>query len=118
MPAPLSIDLRTRVITAWLNDHSSRDALAQTFQIGRATVTRWISLFRQTGSVAPLPHGGGQPALIPDSSLGILRTLVEDQPDSTLPELRDNYAACTAQRVSRATVSRALSRLDLTRKKK
>src|SRR5579884_3445749 len=103
MPAPLSLDLRTRVIAAWLNGHSSRDSLAQTFQVGRATVNRWIRLYRQTGSAAPLPHGGGQPALIPETSLGILRTLVEEQPDSTLPELRDNYAACTDQRVSRAT---------------
>jgi transposase len=117
MPAPLSHDLRCRVIAAWQNDHSSRDTLARTFQIGRATVTRWITRYRQSGSVAPLPHGGGQPALIPDGSLGIVRTLVEEQPDATLPELRDNYAACTAQVVSRATMSRALVRLELTRKK-
>jgi transposase len=118
MPAPLSTDLRSRVIAAWQNHYFSRDDLAQTFQIGRATVTRWIDRFRLTGSVAPLSHGGGQPALISDATVGIIRTLVEEQPDSTLPELQADYQACTDQQVSPATISRALRRLNLTRKKK
>lgn len=49
--------------------------------------------------------------------LGILRTLVEEQPDATLPELNQGYAECTDQLVSPSTIGRALNRLDMTRKK-
>lgn len=117
MPAPYSNDLRSRVLSTWQSDPSSRPSLPTLFQIGRATVTRWITSFRQTGSVAPKPHGGGQKHRIPQESLGIVRTLVEEHPDATLPELLDDYQACTQQRVGATTMSRALDRLDLTRKK-
>jgi transposase len=118
MPAPLSSDLRCRVIAAWQANPASRASLPQLFRIAPATLTRWIALFRQTGSVEPRPHGGGASALIPNSCLGIVLTLAQEHPDATLGELCDDYACCTDQSVSIMTLDRALDRLELTRKKK
>ena len=118
MPAPLSDDLRQRVIDAWRQGQGTLEQLAETFRIGRTTLRRWVDRFRTTGSVDPLPHGGGHPSLIPPDSLGIVMTLVEEHNDATLPQLAQDYSACTDQPVSCSTLGRALKRLDITRKKK
>jgi hypothetical protein len=46
LPAPLSLDLRSRVIAAWPSgEHGSWEELAATFRIDRATVNRLIRRF-------------------------------------------------------------------------
>lgn len=119
MPAPLSTDLRLRVIAAWQSgEHGSWEELAATFRIGRATVNRLIRRFRETGSVEPAPHAGGPGPLIPEESLLAVWELVQDRPDATVEEFADEYAKLTGVRVSRATMGRALERLSLSRKKR
>jgi transposase len=119
VPAPLSSDLRSRVIAAWQSgEHSSWDELAATFRIGRATVNRLIRRFRETGSVEPAPHAGGMEPLIPEESLLLVWELVQARPDGTVEEFADEYAKLTGVRVSRATMGRALERLSLSRKKR
>lgn len=119
MPAPISLDLRERIIAAWQSDeYSSWEQIAATFQVGRATVNRLIRLYRQTDSVEPAPHGGGLDHLIPDEDLLRVWELVEEQPDRTIEEFADEYARRTGVRVSRATMGRALERLELSRKKR
>jgi transposase len=73
-----------------------------------------LRLHRNTGSLAPRPHGGGNPAALGPEDLERLRELVRQQPDATLEELRQRLGApCSAM-----TVSRALRKLGLPRKKK
>ena len=59
MPAPYSIDLRLRVIAACKRGVFTELEVAETFGIGEATVRRWKRRERESGSVEPLPHGGG-----------------------------------------------------------
>jgi transposase len=118
MAAPLSNDLRERLIAAWKAKEGTWDELAARFQVGTATVDRWLRRYRKTGAVDPKPHGGGQKPRIPDEQLPVLRALVDEQPDRTLAELREVYAERTKAQVGRATIGRALARLGLTRKKK
>ena len=119
MPQPLSKDLRDRVIAAWESrTYGSWHEIAETFGIGRATVNRWIRLFRTTDALDPVGHGGGTDHLIPEDKLLEVWELVQELPDRTVDELADAYRATSGVSVSRATMGRALSRLGLSRKKR
>jgi len=119
VPAPLSADLRSRIIAAWQSgEHSSWDQIAATFRVGRATVNRLIRRFRETGSVEPAPHAGGVEPLVSEEGLLEVWELVQERPDRTVDEFADEYAKQTGVRVSRATMGRALERLGLSRKKR
>jgi transposase len=92
--------------------------VADRFVVGSATVKRLMALVRETGSVAPRPHGGGNPARIREEELKIVAELVADAPDATVAELAASYTGRTGVHVGRSVMSRALARLGLTRKKK
>ena len=67
---------------------------------------------------APGPHGGGHTPRLGARHHKLLRSAVASNDDATLCELRERLAARAGVTVSEATVSRALSRLGLPRKKK
>jgi transposase len=117
MSTPYSSDLRERVVAAHLAGQGTYEELAALFDIGEATVSRWLGRHRRTGSVEPDPHGGGNPALIPDELLPTLRGLVERHPDATQYELCDIWLEAVGVEVSRSVIARALRRAGITRKK-
>lgn len=57
MAAPLSNDLRQRVVAAVLSGESSR-AVAARFEIAVSSVVKWSQRYRATGSVPPGKMGG------------------------------------------------------------
>ena len=57
---PLSNDLRERIIAAVDDREGSRRQIAVRFCVDVSTITRLLQLRRQTGSLEPRPHGGGQ----------------------------------------------------------
>lgn len=117
MAAPISVDLRERVIRAWQRKEGTWEELAERFEVGLASVNRWIGRFRQTGTVEPDPHAGGHQHLIPEEHLPLLRELVKERPDQTLPDLVEAYARRTKVYVSDATMGRGLRRAGISRKK-
>jgi transposase len=117
MPAPLSEDLRLRVVRAWDAEKTSYAELAERFQIGEASVSRILRLHRETGGVEPRPHGGGNPARIQDDELSALHALVDANADATQQELAELWFIATGNDVSRSGMSRALRRAGITRKK-
>lgn len=108
-----SMDLRERVVAACDRAEGTREQIAQRFCVSIAWLYRLLQRRRQTGSIAPKPHGGGQEPAFDDEALQRLRQAVADCPDATLEELRQ--AAGVACSVS--AVHRALEKLDLPRKK-
>jgi len=113
MARPLSLDLRQRILGAFLEGKEGRAAIARRFGVHPLTVSRLIRLYEETGSVNPRPHGGGKPAAFGGEKLEQLRQLVAQQPDATLEELRDmSGVSCTV-----VTVHNTLKRLKLRRKK-
>ena len=111
---PYSEDLRQRIVdTASRGDGTLRQ-IAQRFLVSISFVTRLLQLHRATGSVQPRPHGGGNPAALTSEDLERLCQLIRDRPDATLEECRVHLGSSC----SHATISRALSRLGLPRKKK
>ncbi len=114
--SPLSLDLRRRVIQAWEAEKLRVPELANRFAVGTATVKRLIRRFRETGSVEPLPHGGGQRPKIPAGKLPRVQRLLEANPDWSVGEITAAYNRQEGAGVSRSTMVRAVARLGFTRR--
>jgi transposase len=111
---PYSRDLRQRIVETARHREGTLSQIAERFLVSASFVTRLLHLHRTTGSVAPRPHGGGHPAVLTPEDLERLRALIRDRPDAALEECREHLGSSC----SLATISRALSRLGLPRKKK
>jgi transposase len=110
----LSLDFRTRIVALVEAGEHSLGELAELFAIDRSTIVRLLQRYRSTGSVAPKPHGGGRPLKLDATAVARLLELVKQQPDATLGELRDRLGVpCSVM-----TISRALERNRISRKKK
>lgn len=118
MGSALSLDIRRRIIEAWQNGEGTWKELAERFGVGEATVDRLVARFRRTGSVEPDPHRGGQPNLIPDEQLSVVRRLLDTTPDVTIAELADQYRREAGVLVSRSAMQRTVVRLGYSRKKR
>jgi transposase len=111
---PYSQDLRQRVVDTIQRGDGSVRQIACRFLVSVSFVTRLLRLYRTTGSVEPRRHGGGNPAVLGPEDLERLRELIGQQPDATLEECRQRLGlSCSLM-----TISRALSKLRLPRKKK
>jgi transposase len=115
---PYSTDLRQRVLGAHRRGEGSIRDLADQFEIAVRTIENWIELERETGSVAPRAHGGGAPTRLGSVHRNVLRRLVQEDPDATLPQLAKRLARATHCRVHPWTIGRALADLNLPRKKR
>lgn len=117
MPAPYSMDLRARVIEACDELGLSDLEAAETYKIGEATVRRWRRKVRETGTVEPLPHAGGNPARIDAAEHARVREIVAEKSDATIQEIRDTWATSSGKDASRSAMVRTLAKLGLSRKK-
>src|SRR3954468_8695807 len=111
---PYSQDLRQRIVDTVQRGEGTIRQIAERFLVSVAFVTRLLQLHRSSGSVEPRPHGGGDPGVLTPEDLERLREFIAKQPDATLQEC----AAHLGSSCSLATISRALSKLGLPRKKK
>ncbi len=111
--AAYSMDLRERIVTACDAGLDTRAAIAARFAVSVSWIRRLLQRRRDTGSLAPKPHGGGQPPAFDAAAAGRLRQAVAATPDATLRErARASAVAC-----STSAVDRALRRFGITRKK-
>ncbi|MDQ3258941.1 MAG: transposase [Acidobacteriota bacterium] len=113
-----SLDLRQRVVRAYEAGHDSIAEIAEQFSVSLSFVKKMVRQWRATGDVSPLPHGGGKPQSLSATVQEKLRGKVQAQPDITLNELQDFLVAQEQTSVHPATISRALTKLDLPRKKR
>lgn len=91
MTAPLSNDLRERVVAAVLAGESCR-SVASRFGVAVSSVVKWSQRYRATGSVAPARMGGRRtPILEPYRAFIIER--IRQTPHLTLHGLKDELAA-------------------------
>lgn len=115
MAAPLSLDIRKRIVAA-VEGGASRRAAADRFAVSESTAIKLVQQWEQTGSLQPGRMGGYRPfALAAHEKL--VRELMAQAPDQTLDELRDRLADRGVM-VGRTSVHRYLSALGLTRKKR
>ena len=109
MPDPHPIELRQRVVDSYEAGEGSYPELAARFDVGEASVKRWVLLFAATGSVAAREKGGGTPSSI---ELPELRTLLQQLKDPTAGELTAefNRSRRGSARVHVSSMKRALHR--------
>src|SRR5246127_1285140 len=109
-----SQDLRQRILDTVQGGDGTLGQIARRFLVSVSFITRLLQLHRSTGSVEPRPHGGGNPAVLGPEDLERLRGLIRQKPDATLEECRERLGlSCSLM-----TISRALRKLGLPRKKK
>src|SRR5688572_17720548 len=112
-----SEELRIAVVAAHEEQGLTYAAIAATFRIGVASVSRYLRQHRETGSVARRPHGGGARPVLTEFDLRRLRSLVEKHPDWTTFEFLGELNRGRERAMSRSTIVRALAKLGFTRKK-
>jgi len=114
MTAPLSNDLRERVVEAVLAGEPCRSVAAR-FGVSVSSVVKWSQRDRATGSVAPARMGGyRKPVLEPHRDFIVER--IRQTPHVTLHGLKDELAA-RGVRVSHNAVWQFLRREGLRFKK-
>lgn len=118
MPGPYSLDLRIRVVEAYLSGEGTYAQVAERFQVGVATVSRWVSRTRRQGHVAPDPMGGDRNGKFDEASEAHLARMVEENPNLLREEMVERLDEELGLKVSYGAVQRALVRLGLTRKKR
>ena len=115
MAAPLSLDIRRRIVAA-VEGGTSRRAAADRFAVSESTAIKLVQQWEQTGSLEPGRMGGYRPFALAAHEM-LVRELIAQAPDQTLDELRDRLAG-RGVTVGRTSVHRYLSALGLTRKKR
>jgi transposase len=113
---PYSQDLRECVVRAVLIG-TPRDDVAARFAVSLPTIERWLRLKRETGAVAPKPVPGPV-AVKTNALLAALPERLSTHADATLSEQCAWWVEQAGVEVSTATMSRALTRLGWTRKKR
>jgi transposase len=106
MPKSYSVDLREKVLQ-YLEKNNNREDASRLFQVGIATIYRWLSLKREKGNVEPLrrPYAYKK---IDDQKL---IDYIEKNPDHFLSEIAKHF------NVTLQAVFYALKRLKIMRKK-
>jgi len=111
-----STDLRERVMRA-VEAGRPRDEVAAQFEVSVPTIERWVRLKRETGGLARRPV----PGAVAVKTVGLLAALpgrLAEHADATLAEQCAWWREMSGVEVSTATMSRALTRLGWTRKKR
>ena len=115
MTAPLSKDLRRRLVRAVEAGSSARQAAAR-FEVSASAAIKLMRRVRETGSTAPAKIGGyRKPVLAGHEDL--LRELTEGKPGITLAELQASLVERGAPKASLSAIWTLLRKLGLSHKK-
>jgi transposase len=116
MPNAHPIGLRERAVRAYQAGQGSYDVIGARFAIAPRTLQDWVARFRATGSVAPIPKGGGNPSPI---DVKVLEGVLRERPDAVVDEIRTAYNDRVRRqaRLHRSSILRALHRLGYVFKK-
>ena len=106
MPKFYSVDLRERVLNYLEKNQNKKDA-SLVFQVGIATIYRWVSRKKEKGHIQPL-HRKYAYKKIDDQKL---IQYVEMHPDQFLSEIANHF------KLTPQAIFYALKRLKITRKK-
>ena len=113
MAAPLSQDLRRRLVRAVEAGSSAREA-ARRFDVSASAAVKLIRRVRETGSTAPGQIGGHRKPLLAGHE-AVLRELTAAKPGVTLVELQRRLGERGIEAGSLTTIWATLRRLGLSR---
>jgi transposase len=115
MPAPISMDLRERIVRAVEGGSSIREA-ARRFEVSASAAIKLMQRVRETGSPSPAQVGGHRPPALAGHEDDLV-ALVEARPDITLAELQGELQHRFGLRPALSTLHRTLRSLGLRHKK-
>lgn len=116
MSKALSVDLRERVVAAAVSGMPHR-VVAERFGVSAASVSRWRSLARETGSIAPKALGGDRRSQHIEAQAALVRAVLDETPDMTIEELRHELGE-RGHWFGYGTLRRFFQRHGITRKKR
>ncbi|VAW17080.1 hypothetical protein MNBD_ALPHA09-1575 [hydrothermal vent metagenome] len=116
MTAPLSNDLRLRVVMA-VESGLSRRAAAAKFDVSVASAVRWYQRFKRTGSIEPDAIGGDHHSHRAEAHAAKVLGWIDEQRDLTLVEIAARLAD-EGHVFATATIWRLLDRHNYTVKKR
>lgn len=112
-----SVDLRQKILDVYREGKLSQRQLAEQFQVALSFIQKLLKQYRETKNIAPRVRTQQTPTKLNAEQLEIFQELVKNNQDATLEELRCLLLEKTGVSISRSTVDRMLSRLNLTVKK-
>lgn len=103
------VELRERVVEAYESGEGSYPEIGERFDVGEASVRRWVRLKRELGRVTPKPKGGGTESSIEADEL---EALIQRLGDPTAREITAefNRRRRGSARVHVSSMKRALHR--------
>lgn len=112
----IGIELRRRIVAAYTSGRSgSYEETAKLFGVGRATVSRLLRRYRDSGDVKPLPVGGNYPRQL---DLEWLREHAQREPDARLVDRIEAWEKVSGRRVASSTMSKGMRAIGWTHKKR
>lgn len=113
MPAPLSLDLRERILKAYKSGKTVKEIAASKIS-AKSTIYGLIKLEKETGSVEPRENRNGRKPILTNDDLERIKIKIEEKSDITLDELRNelNLPVCRS-----ALCNTINHKLNLKRKK-
>src|SRR4051812_20082806 len=115
MAAPLSKDLRSRVVEAIEEEGMSGRGAAARFGVAIRTAQRWVRDFRASGSLAPQKMGNPSPPKLMAHRETVL-AMLEGRPDYTIEGLRHDLSEKGIV-IGYGSIRRFFEREGITRKK-
>lgn len=91
MPAPLSNDLRVRILLAYKNGKTVKE-IKEEFYVGQNTVYCLLRLFKETGSHEARENNCGRKPMLTEDDLKNIENKILETPDITLEELKERLS--------------------------
>jgi transposase len=113
MPTPISLELRKKIIKHKQNGEKERD-IAKWLVINQSTVTKIWRQFREEKTIENKVHKRGRKPAFCEKKMEKVKAEIKAQPDITLEELVEKFKL----NISISALSRKLTKLDLTFKKR
>lgn len=114
MPKVYSLDLRDAVLR-FLDEGQSKSAAHRVFHVSRSTIDVWLRLREETGSAAPRAMRCGGTSSLQGAAF---EEFVIAHAHATLGEMSQAWQQQTGAHLTAMSFSRALGRLDWSRKKR
>ena len=119
MPAPYSLDLRQKAISAYEDGEGTQEEITERFSINVSTLRNWLIRKRKTGDIKPKEHiYRGRKVVIGEEGASFIQEMVKEKPDILIKDIQVSYKEKFNIQAAQAMVSRVFKKLDLRRKKK
>ena len=119
MAKAYSVDLRQKIVDAYLNKQGTMRQLAEFFKISKTSVNSYIQSFRKYGNVCPKQRTkSNNPPRVDKAGAIFLSDLISMEPDLTLEELCNRFESKFEKSISTSSMDRFIKNKKITRKKK